>query len=239
MLYQDQTTLSQPVSSGVINQTFGAVMRQVYLWMAVGLLLTAGVAAFVTASPLIAIVENNPFFLFGLLIVEVVLVFGIAMGINRLSPTVAVGLFLLYAALNGVTLSLIFAVYTLGSIALAAVATAGLFGAMSIIGYTTRVDLTRYGSYFLMALIGLFIAVIVDAFWANSIFDWIVTLAAILLFIGLTAYDTQSIKQQMMVALNQGDDKLIARSAILGALRLYLDLINLFLWLLRLIGRRR
>jgi FtsH-binding integral membrane protein len=239
MLYQDQTTLSQPVSSGVINQTFGAVMRQVYLWMTVGLLLTAGVAAFVTASPLIAIVDSNPFLLFGLLIVEVVLVFGIAMGINRLSPTVAVGLFLLYAALNGVTLSLIFAVYTLGSIALAAVATGGLFGAMSIIGYTTRVDLTRYGSYFLMALIGLFIAIIVDAFWANSIFDWIVTLAAILLFIGLTAYDTQSIKQQMMVALNQGDDRLIARSAILGALRLYLDLINLFLWLLRLIGRRR
>ena len=239
MLYQDQTTLSQPVSSGVISQTFGAVMRQVYLWMAVGLLLTAGVAAFVTTSPLMAIVASNPLLLFGLLMVEVVLVFGIALGIKRLSPTVAAGLFLLYAALNGVTLSLIFAVYTLGSIALAAVATAGLFGAMSLIGYTTQVELTRYGSYFLMALIGLFIAVIVDAFWANSIFDWIVTLAAIVLFIGLTAYDTQSIKQQMLVALHQGDDKLIARSAILGALRLYLDLINLFLWLLRLTGQRR
>lgn len=239
MLYQDQTPLPQPVSLGAINQTFGAVMRQVYLWMAVGLLLTAGVAAFVTASPLIAIMVSNPLLLVGLLIVEVALVFGITLGINRLSPTAAVGLFLLYAALNGVTLALIFAVYTLGSIALAAVATAGLFGAMSIIGYTTQVDLTRYGSYFLMALIGLFIAIIVNAFWANSIFDWIVTVAAILLFIGLTAYDTQSIKKQMIVALNRGDDNLIARSAILGALRLYLDLINLFLWLLRLTGRRR
>ena len=97
-------------------------MRQVYLWMAVGLLLTAGMAAFVTASPLMAIVTSNSFLLFGLLIVEVVLVFGISLGINRLSPTVAVGLFLLDAALNGVTLALIFAVYTLGSIALAAVA---------------------------------------------------------------------------------------------------------------------
>ena len=123
--------------------------------------------------------------------------------------------------------------------ALTFVATASLFGAMSLIGYTTKMDLSQYGSYLLMALLGLIIASVVNMFWANSVLDWIVTYVGILIFLGLTVYDTQRIKRMTITAVEQGDAAVISRVGILGALSLYLDFINLFLRLLRVTGRRR
>jgi FtsH-binding integral membrane protein len=174
-----------------------------------------------------------------LLIVELGLVVGLSWGINRISPATAMLLFFAYAVLNGLTFSVLFVVYTLGSVATTFLATAALFGAMSIIGYTTKMDLSKVGSFLFMGLIGLIIAMVVNIFWANTALGWIVTFAGILLFLGLTVYDTQRIKRMTAAALQQGDENVQARMGILGALALYLDFINLFLFILRLGGQRR
>jgi FtsH-binding integral membrane protein len=216
-----------------------SVLRRVYVWMSLGLFITAGVAAFVSVSPLFQILTGQPFIFFGLLIAELALVIGLSWGINRLSTTTAISLFLLYAALNGLTLSALFIVYSLGSIAYTFLATGTLFGVMSLIGYTTKLDLAKMGTFLLMGLIGLFIAMIVNIFWTNSALGWIVTFAGILLFLGLTIFDTQRIKHMTSTALQQGDEDIETRLGVLGALSLYLDFINLFLFLLRLTGRRR
>jgi FtsH-binding integral membrane protein len=216
-----------------------SVLRQVYVWMTLGLFLTAGVAAFVSASPLSQILTGQPLIFYGLLIAELALVIGLSWGIKRLSTTTAISMFLLYAALNGLTLSVLFLVYSLGSITYTFLASATLFGVMSFIGYTTKIDLAKMGTFLLMGLIGLFIAMIVNIFWANSALGWIVTFAGIFLFLGLTVFDTQRIKHMTSTALQQGDEDFEARLGILGALSLYLDFINLFLFLLRLTGRRR
>jgi len=216
-----------------------AVLRRVYVWMTLGLFITAGVATLVSASPLFQMLTGQPLIFFGLLIVELALVVGLSWGINRLTPTTAISLFLLYAALNGLTLSVLFVVYTLGSVAYTFLASAALFGAMSIIGYTTRIDLSKMGSFLLMGLIGLVIAMIVNIFWTNTVLGWIVTFTGIALFLGLTIFDTQRIKRMTAQALQRGDEDIVARFGILGALSLYLDFINLFLFLLRLGGRRR
>lgn len=222
-----------------LAEVFGAVLRRVYVWMAFGLLITAGTAAFVSASPLFQILAGQPLIFFVLMIAEIGLVIGLSWGINRLSPEVAALLFLAYAVLNGLTFSVLFMVYTLGSVAGTFVATAALFGAMSIIGYTTKMDLSKMGSFLFMGLIGLIIAMVVNMFWANTVLGSIVTFVGILLFLGLTVYDTQRIKQMTVAALQQGDENVQARMGILGALALYLDFINLFLFILRLSGRRR
>ena len=216
-----------------------SVLRQVYVWMTLGLFLTAGVAAFVSASPLSQILTGQPLIFYGLLIAELALVIGLSWGIKRLSTTTAISMFLLYAALNGLTLSVLFLVYSLGSITYTFLASATLFGVMSFIGYTTKIDLAKMGTFLLMGLIGLFIAMIVNIFWANSALGWIVTFAGIFLFLGLTVFDTQRIKHMTSTALQQGVEDFEARLGILGALSLYLDFINLFLFLLRLTGRRR
>jgi FtsH-binding integral membrane protein len=216
-----------------------SVLRQVYVWMTLGLFLTACVAAFVSASPLSQILTGQPLIFYGLLIAELALVIGLSWGIKRLSTTTAISMFLLYAALNGLTLSVLFLVYSLGSITYTFLASATLFGVMSFIGYTTKIDLAKMGTFLLMGLIGLFIAMIVNIFWANSALGWIVTFAGIFLFLGLTVFDTQRIKHMTSTALQQGDEDFEARLGILGALSLYLDFINLFLFLLRLTGRRR
>jgi FtsH-binding integral membrane protein len=148
-------------------------------------------------------------------------------------------LFFAYAALNGLTFSVLFMVYTLGSVAYTFFATAALFGAMSILGYTTKMDLSKVGSFLFMGLIGLIIAMLVNMFWANTALGWIVTFVGILLFLGLTVYDTQRIKRMTAAALQGGDENVQARMGILGALALYLDFINLFLFMLQLGGRRR
>ncbi len=218
------------------NQVSSA-MRRVYMWMVLGLLLTAGTAFVAVASPLVDILASQPILFIGLIIVEFGLVLGISFGIQRISVGTALGLFFLYAVVNGLTLSMIFALYTASSIALAFFATGCLFGAMSIIGYTTKMDLSRLGGFLLMGLIGLIVASIANMFLASTVLDAILTYIGILLFIGLTFYHTQRIKR--LVASAQGDEQALGRIGVIGALSLYLDFINLFLYMLRLMGRRR
>lgn len=222
-----------------LSETFAAVLRRVYVWMALGLLVTAITAAFVSVSPLFQILAGQPLIFFGLMIAELGLVIGLSWGINRISPGIATLLFLVYAVLNGLTFSVLFVVYTLGSVAQTFLATAALFGVMSILGYTTKMDLSKLGSFLFMGLIGLIIAMLVNLFWTNTVLGWIVTFAGILLFLGLTIYDTQRIKRMTAAGLQAGDENIQARMGILGALSLYLDFINLFLFILRLTGRRR
>ena len=222
-----------------LSETFAAILRRVYFWMTLGLLVTAGTASIVSVSPLFQVLVGQPLIFFVLMIAELGLVIWISRGINHLAPASAMLLFFIYAALNGITFSVLFVVYTLGSVAHTFLATAALFGVMSIIGYTTKMDLSKMGSFLFMGLIGLIIAMIVNIFWANTALGWIVTFAGILLFLGLTVYDTQRIKRMTAAALQQGDENVQARMGILGALALYLDFINLFLFILQLGGRRR
>lgn len=221
------------------SETFAAVLRRVYVWMALGLLVTAGTAAFVSVSPLFQVLAGQPLLFFVLMFAELGLVMGLSWGINRISPATAMLLFFVYAALNGVTFSMLFVVYTLGSVAGTFLATGALFGVMSVLGYTTKMDLSKMSSFLFMGLIGLIIAMIVNMFWTNTILGGIITFAGILLFLGLTFFDTQRIKRMTASALQQGDENVLARVGILGALSLYLDFINLFLFILRLGGRRR
>ena len=226
------------ISEGELADKMRLAMQQVYLWMTVGLLATAGVAYFVVSTPLLQLVAN-PIIFFGAIILEFVMVIALSRAIARMSPAAAVGLFFVYAALNGVTMSVIFAVYTLGSIAVTFFATACLFGAMTIIGYTTSRDLTKLGGFLLMGLIGFLIGSVINLFFASSAFYWLLTFAGIAIFIGLTAWNTQRIKNMTLTALQQGDALAAQRIGVIGALSLYLDFVNLFLLLLRLGGRRR
>jgi len=226
------------ISEGELADKMRLAMQQVYLWMTVGLLATAGVAYFVVSTPLLQLVAN-PIVFFGAIIVELVMVVALSRAIARMSPAAAVGLFFVYAALNGVTMSVIFAVYTLSSIAITFFATACLFGAMTIIGYTTSRDLTKLGGFLLMGLIGFLIGSVINLFFASSAFYWLLTFAGIAIFIGLTAWNTQRIKNMTLTALQQGDALAAQRIGVIGALSLYLDFVNLFLLLLRLGGRRR
>jgi uncharacterized protein len=146
-------------------------------------------------------------------------------------------MFMLYSALNGLTLAVIFILYTGASLVTTFAVTAGMFGAMSVYGFVTKRDLTRFGSLLFMALIGLILATIVNIFWANPVFYWIITYAGVLVFVGLTAYDTQMLKQ--IAVQTAHNPAMAARYAIVGALRLYLDFINLFLFMLRILGDRK
>lgn len=205
--------------------------------MTAGLLVTGAIAMFVAASPaLVMAIVGNTFIFFGLVIAQLALVWYLSARIMDLSPAAATGLFLGYAALNGLTFAVIFLVYTAASIAGTFFVTAGTFGAMSALGYFTKRDLSGMGGFLFMALIGIILASVVNLFWANSTLYWIITYAGVLLFVALTAYDTQQIKR--MIA-EVRDDQGAHRVAIYGALKLYLDFINLFLFLLRILGNRR
>lgn len=216
-------------------------MQRVYLWMALGLVLTASVAFYVSNSfTLLSLIFRSQWTFIGLVLVELGLVIGITRAINRLSPAAAVGLFLLYAAINGVTLSAIFLAYSLGSVALTFGTTAVVFGTMSVVGWTTKQDLSKWRGILFMGLIGLIIASIANYFLASTALDWIITYAGILLFLGLTVYDTNKIKLMATGSALQGaDETAVSRIGVMGALHLYLDFINLFLFMLRLLGRRR
>ena len=239
MTYQAQSSLPLPLTDAQLGETFAALMRRVYLWMAIGLYLTAGAAFFVANSSLALVILGNPILYIGLFLGELVLVMALSAAIHRLAPTTAIALFLLYAVLNGATMSVIFLVYTMTDITLAFVSTATLFAAMSFLGYFVRLDLSRLGAFLIMGLVGLVIATFVNLFLANSSLMWITTYAGIALFIGLTVYDTQRIKKSMTASLAAGDEQVVTRLGVLGALTLYLDFINLFLLILRLLGRRR
>lgn len=223
-----------------IQEGLRLAMRRVYLWMTLGLLTTAGVAFFVAASsPLLRLVATNPFIFYGAVIGEFVLVLVLSAGINRMSPVIAALTFFAYAALNGVTLSLIFLIYTGTGIAFSFFATASMFGAMTIVGYTTQTDLSKFGSLLMMGLIGLIVASIINLFVASSVLYWIISFVGVLLFVGLTAYDTQWIKNATTQAVTAGDTQLEGRIGVMGALRLYLDFINMFLMILRIAGGRK
>jgi FtsH-binding integral membrane protein len=216
-----------------------SLMRQVYLWMATGLLVTTAIAVSVTTMPALQRLVLNPGVMIIAIIAELALVLILSFALKRLSPGVAIAMFFVYAALNGLTLSIIFWAYDLGTIGAAFLTTAALFGAMTVVGFTTKVDLSKYSTYFLMGLIGLLIAGVVNIFLRSSAFDFIISIVGVVLFTALTAWDTQRIKVMASDPTIQADGSLSMKLSIMGALRLYLDFINLFLFLLRLFGRRR
>ena len=211
-------------------------LGQVYAWMTAGLLVTSAIAAYAASAPIVLnLIYGNPVTIWLLFLAQIGLVIGLSAAIDRLAPLTAVALFIAYAALNGLTLSAIFLVYTSTSIAQAFVATAATFGVMSLYGATTKRDLSTAGNLLVMALIGFVIGSIINIFWANSVLYWVLTYLGIAVFIGLTAWDTQQIKRLSQQAQ---DDTTARRVAIIGALKLYLDFINLFVLLLRIVGSR-
>ena len=215
-----------------VSRFFNAV----YAWMAVGLAVTASVAWLVFAHPVVMRSVLSGGAIIGIFIAEIVLVLVISSAIRAINATVATALFVLYSALNGLFLSSVFFLYTLPSITGAFVACAGMFAVMSIYGMVTKTDLTSLGKIMFMALIGLIIASVVNIFVASSALYWLVSYAGVIIFAGLTAYDTQRLRT--MAVSVQGDSALAARLSVNGALILYLDFINMFLFLLRFMGKR-
>jgi uncharacterized protein len=212
-------------------------LTRVMGWMFTGLAITGVVAwAIGSSADAVAWFDDHFWIFLALIVAQFAAVAGLAFRIQRMSPPVAAAVFLGYSALNGVTFSMIFSVYTTTSIAGTFFVTSAMFAALALFGWTTKRDLSSVGSIAFMALIGLILASIVNLFWANGTLYWITTYAGVAIFSALTAYDMQKIKQ-MNVRGNVGtdDDK---REAILGALALYLDFINLFLFILRIFGRR-
>ena len=212
-------------------------LAKVFNWMAVGLGLTGVVALLTAESGLAMRIVGSPIFL-GLIIGELALVFFLSARVEKLQAGTAAGLFYGYAILNGVTLSVIFLAYTRSSIAATFFITAGMFGAMAVYGMVTKRDLSGFGSFLFMGLIGIIIASIVNIFLKSSSLYWVISLIGVFIFTGLTAYDVQKIKNMGEKGiLNQGQSA-IKKGAIMGALALYLDFINLFLMLLRFFGNR-
>ena len=215
------------------------ILRNVYLWMTGGLGLTAVIALGVASNPaLVQGLLRNPLLFYGLIIGELLLVMFIAARITRLSPTAATGSFVLYAGLNGVTLSVLFLLFTQESIALAFLVAAGTFAGTSAYGFVTKRDLTSVGHYAGMAVWGILLALVVNMFLRNPAFDYLVSLVGVGVFVALTAYDTQAIKRWSEEAGDRITEDDFVRLSILGALKLYLDFINIFLFLLRLFGQR-
>ncbi|HKQ65143.1 MAG TPA: Bax inhibitor-1/YccA family protein [Methylomirabilota bacterium] len=213
-----------------------AFLWKVYGWMAIGLGLTAVVAFAVAGSPdLLRVLVGNRLVFFALVIAELGLVFFLSARADRLAPGTAAGLFALYSALNGVTLSVILIAYTGESVTMTFVVTAGMFGALALFGSTTKRSLAGFGQFFMMGLVGLILASILGMFWHNDALQFLISVVGVIVFTGLTAYDAQRLKQ-MALALPDGQ---IGSYAIVGALSLYLDFINLFLMLLRFTGSRR
>ena len=220
--------------STATSSVLSTVMRKVYVRMFLALVVTAFTALYVASSPaLLTTILGSRAIFFGLMIAELAVVFVISGMLHKLSTVTATLLFYLYAILNGVVFSSIFVVYELGSIAYTFFITAGVFGAMSVYGLVTKNDMTRFGSYCVMALFGLIIATVVNIFVASSTLDWIISFVGVALLIGLTAWDTQKIKN----AAYEVEPSQMGKLATIGALSLYLDFINLFLYLLRFFGR--
>ncbi|MBS5551769.1 MAG: Bax inhibitor-1/YccA family protein [Bacteroides sp.] len=216
-----------------------ALFRSVYLWMTLALAITGFTAMYIAKSyTFLEMIAQNSMMFWGLLIAEIGLVMYLSARIQRISFTTATLLFIAYSIVNGLTLSILFMVYTMSSIATTFFITAGTFGAMALFGYITKKDLTRIGSLCGMAVIGLIIAMIVNMFLHNSMMDMVISGIGVLVFVGLTAYDSQKIKQMLTgndIEINETTQKI----ALMGALTLYLDFINLFIYLLRLFGDRK
>jgi FtsH-binding integral membrane protein len=212
------------------------IMRQVFIWMSMGLLITAFSAYFTVSTPLISLAAN-PIILLIAVLAEIGMVLGLSYGLKKLSSGVASALFFVYAALNGFTLSIVLLSFSISSVFLAFAATTALFGAMTIIGYTTKVDLSKMGTYLMMGLIGLLIAMVINLFANSGPLDMIISMVGVLIFTALTAYDTQRIGRMAAEMSLEGDAAV--KFGIFGALKLYLDFVNMFLFILRLFGRRR
>ena len=210
-------------------------LKAVYGWMFVGLATTAVVAVAVVASGYAPVLARNPLIFFGLVIGELGLVFGLSARVNRMSAGTASILFLVYSVLNGATLSLIFLRFTGASIATTFVITAGMFGALALFGATTKRSLAGVGHFVGMGLIGLILAMLVGFFWHSDGLQFVISIVGVIVFTGLTAWDSQRLKQ-MATALPDGQ---VGSYAVVGALSLYLDFINLFLFLLRFFGGGR
>jgi len=213
-------------------------LPKVYGWMTGGLALTALAAIFTLSSEAaLQLIFGNKLVFYGLIIGELGLVIAMSAAINRISAATATLMFLAYSALNGVTFASIFLLYTRSSIASTFVVAAGTFAAMSLYGYVTKRDLTGWGSFLFMGLIGIIIASVVNIFMQSAMITWVVSYLGVFIFVGLTAYDTQKIKRIGQNGFADGESQ--RKAAILGALTLYLDFINLFLMLLRIMGDRR
>ncbi len=231
---------SVPLKQTQIQTRVNEFIRSVYNWMAIGLALTGFVAYYVANTPaLVEVIFGNRLLFFGLIIGELALVFMISARIQKMQASTATALFVIYSILNGATLSFIFLVYTASSITSTFFICAATFVACSIYGWTTKRDLTSMGGFMTMGLIGIIIASVVNMFFRSSAMSMIISYIGVIVFVGLTAYDTQHLKT---MALNQPDNLeagVVRKGAILGALKLYLDFINLFLMLLRILGGGR
>ena len=228
-------TAVQAENEITLQRYVAGVMRRVYGQMTLGLLLTALTSFLVLASETLKdlFLANKIVFLL-LFAAELGLVIYLSARINKMSTTMSRVMFYLYSILNGITLSPIFYVYTSSSIAATFAITAAMFGAMTIFGYVTRQDLSKLGSFLFMALIGLIVCLVVNLFMQSTMFEMLISFAGVLIFVGLTAWDTQAIKRMCAEA----DSTAVGKVATMGALTLYLDFINLFIYLLRLFGNR-
>ena len=229
-----------PLNQTQVQVRVNTFIRSVYNWMAIGLALTGVVAFYVANTPAIRnVIFGNQILFFGLIIAELALVFILSARIHKMQASTGTALFLLYSGLNGATLSFIFLIYTSSSITSTFFICAATFIACSIYGWTTKRDLTSLGGFMFMGLIGIIIASLVNLFLRSSAMSMIISYIGVFVFIGLTAYDTQYIKN-MAVSQPEGlEAGVMRKGAIMGALKLYLDFINLFLMLLRILGNRR
>ncbi len=215
------------------------LMKDIYVWVAIALAITGVTAYTVSISPvLLSLLFAGKFTMWALLIATVALVWHLSSAVSRLSLKAVTAMFLIYSVLNGLTMASIFIVYTMTSIASVFFVTAGTFALMSAYGYLTKADLSKLGNLCLMGLFGLILATLVNMFFANSFLEMILSYAGILIFVGLTAYDTKRIRE-IAYANNTGTTENGAKLAIMCALTLYLDFINLFIYMLRIFGEKK
>jgi uncharacterized protein len=235
---QPYPVIDSSVNAAETSKTF---ILKVYSWMTLGLGLTAivsfGLVVVFGERGLLRLISENMLIFWGLLIFELAVVWGLSAAINKIPALLGLLAFFFYAGLNGLTMSIIFLVYTQSSIASTFLTCAIMFGGTSILGYITKIDLSKFGGILMMALIGLIVAMVINIFIGSSTLGWIISFIGVLLFVALTAYDTQKIKKWSESVDNASEEG--KKASIMGALMLYLDFINLFLFLLRLMGNRR
>jgi len=234
-------TIRQKAEPQVQQRTMvNSFIQSVYNWMGIGLALTGVIAFFVANNPtLLRLIAGNQILFFGLIIGELALVFFLSARVHKMQASTATAMFIAYSILNGLTLSVIFVAYTAASIASTFFICAGTFVACSVYGMTTKRDLTSWGGFLMMGLIGIIIASVVNIFIQSSAMTMIVSYIGVLVFVGLTAYDTQKLKHMALTQPSDIEAGVVRKGAIMGALSLYLDFINLFLMLLRIFGGGR
>jgi len=239
-MYPSEQARRQPIELeyGTTDKSVFSFFNQVYAWMAVGLAVTAAVGLLTARSTTaLQFLFANKFIYMALILGSVLIAWSVSAAALRLSAAAGTALFLIYAALLGALTSYIYVIYDMKTIGAAFLVTGGVFGAMSFYGWVTKRDLTSLGSILIMCFIGLFLASIVNIFLANNLLSWIITYAVLAVFIGLTAYDTQKLKT--IAAQVEGNPDLAARFAIVGSLNLYVDFINIFLAILRILGSKK